>query len=273
MDIRQKKEYKPIVIRLAEKIITYVPKYNYTIYDCIWEKWGLTPDEYYLPNPVYKDEFGDIIEVQPRVLGGNVMKVIFAGITAVFKPIIKPLIGIAQIFLMLVKGVLYMIMLLIWFIKFLGWFFGEVVPSIPTDIFGMVRFVSFMIVSAVMGTIGHYARKIFNSAGRTVFGAAVSGWDNNAEEGKTYLDSTPLSPDDKPDTTIDEESGCKTRKCYRTEEGSVPWTVVLATVLFPPSGVFMEYGLHGWIQILVCTLLTFMFYFPGLIYALILLYC
>lgn len=41
------------------------------------------------------------------------------------------------------------------------------------------------------------------------------------------------------------------------------------TILFPPAGVFMAKGLSGWFQLAVCCLLTLMLYFPGLVYAII----
>ena len=63
------------------------------------------------------------------------------------------------------------------------------------------------------------------------------------------------------------------KKCYKTADGTIPFTVIISTILCPPIGVFMEYGITGWFNILICALLTLMFYFPGLIYALILLYC
>jgi uncharacterized membrane protein YqaE (UPF0057 family) len=252
------------------------------IHQKVKEKWGLDPNAYYLDIP--RNNYR-IIEIQPRIKGGNpikaIFKVILGGIMSIFKPIVKPLAGIANAFLMLVKGVLYIIMLLQWFLKFCAWFFTEVLPSIPADIFGMVRFISFILIDSIVGTIGYYFKKIFNSAGSTVVGAALSGWDNNPDEspGKPIPAKNQNNKASKfGDTETPSESSttveeCTGRKCYKTEAGTVPWTVILATVLFPPSGVFMELGLHGWIQILVCLLLTFMFYFPGLIYALIILYC
>lgn len=264
----------------------------------ILDKWGLHPDDYYL-NITNKDKETrndfTVIDVQPLIRGGSVKSMfasffrgIINGFMAIFKPIVKPLIGIANAFLMLVKAIAYFIMLITWFLKFLAWIFTEVLPSIPTDIFGLVRFFAAMLIDAVVGTFMYYFRKIFNSAGSTVIGAALSGWDNNPDE-----DDTPHRKSEKPQTAsefkdakqtgtnsdtdintgTENQPSCEGRKCYRTEAGTVPWTVILATVLFPPAGVFMELGLTGFIQILVCLLLTFMFYFPGLIYALILLYC
>ena len=53
----------------------------------------------------------------------------------------------------------------------------------------------------------------------------------------------------------------------------IPTSILLSTVLLPPLGLFMELGLKGWFNILLCALLTFFYYFPGLIYALIIIYC
>ena len=41
------------------------------------------------------------------------------------------------------------------------------------------------------------------------------------------------------------------------------------TILFPPAGIFMSKGITGFFQIMVCCALTLMFYFPGLVYAII----
>ena len=40
-------------------------------------------------------------------------------------------------------------------------------------------------------------------------------------------------------------------------------------ILCPPAGVFMAYGFSGWLQILICCLASLFYYFPGLVYALI----
>lgn len=63
-------------------------------------------------------------------------------------------------------------------------------------------------------------------------------------------------------------------KCYVSGDTcGVPYTVLFATIVMPPLGVFMELGLKGWINIFICACLTLVFYLPGLLYALILLYC
>jgi uncharacterized membrane protein YqaE (UPF0057 family) len=41
------------------------------------------------------------------------------------------------------------------------------------------------------------------------------------------------------------------------------------TLMLPPMGIFLSRGISGWYNILICGLLCFIKYFPGLIYALI----
>ena len=48
----------------------------------------------------------------------------------------------------------------------------------------------------------------------------------------------------------------------------VYWRYFL-TMLCPPAGVFMAYGITGWVQIIICCVLSLLYYIPGLIYALI----
>ena len=47
------------------------------------------------------------------------------------------------------------------------------------------------------------------------------------------------------------------------------WYRYLILVLCPPAGVFMAYGFRGWLQIIICCIASLFYYFPGLVYALI----
>lgn len=48
---------------------------------------------------------------------------------------------------------------------------------------------------------------------------------------------------------------------------SMYWFRTIITILLPPFGVFLSHGLTGIPYILLCSVLTIFFYFPGLIYA------
>ena len=124
---------------------------------------------------------------------------------------------------------------------------------------GLIYFLTVEICLAPIRVIFIIFKNIINYIGKHIFGIAF-GVDNR--------------PPDNPDEHSDHFKGkCSNRKCYAAPDGTIPFTVIISTILCPPVGVFMEFGLSGWFQIMICGLLTLMFYFPGLIYALILLYC
>lgn len=60
----------------------------------------------------------------------------------------------------------------------------------------------------------------------------------------------------------------KPMRCYK-EMGANSFINIVATIICPPLGVFMAFGLSGWFKLLVCCLLTLFYYFPGLLYALL----
>ena len=97
---------------------------------------------------------------------------------------------------------------------------------------------------------------------RTVFNG-FWGWDTRPYDAQDRDEAVVFGDDNK----------CNGKKCYVKPDGKIPFNVIVGTILCPPLGVFMEYGLSGWINIIVCILLSLCLYFPGLIYALICLYC
>ena len=152
---------------------------------------------------------------------------------------------------------------IIYLIKVLVYLIKLAIDATSVDgIMGLVNFISGEIVLAPFKVFLALLKKFVNSLGDMTV-KAIWGVDNadNGDNGDNSLSD-------------DSENSCLgDKKCYKTPEGTVPFSVVIATILCPPVGVFMEYGILGWFNILICALLTLMFYFPGLIYALILLYC
>lgn len=61
-------------------------------------------------------------------------------------------------------------------------------------------------------------------------------------------------------------SGLRSGKKYCV---NLSWLRYFIVILCPPAGVFMAYGFAGWLQILICCLASLLYYFPGLVYALI----
>ena len=50
---------------------------------------------------------------------------------------------------------------------------------------------------------------------------------------------------------------------------SMKWFRYAMTVMMPPFGVFLNKGIYGWFNILVCILLTYVNYLVGIIYAIV----
>ena len=140
-------------------------------------------------------------------------------------------------------------LILFWLLKLLLWFITDILnPAVWVEdgakgIFGVIIAIITGMIEIILGLI----RKIFNYVLEPIFG---SFWEHGQSN-----------------------SVGKCKKCFSTRAGKLPFGVIIGTILLPPLGVFMELGISGWINILVCALLTLAFYFPGLIYALILLTC
>ncbi len=82
------------------------------------------------------------------------------------------------------------------------------------------------------------------------------------------------SPAERDPNDVSQAAKCAdNKKCIKQPSSRVPFPVLISTVILPPMGLFMELGLKGWMNILLCAILTLVYYFPGLIYALIILYC
>jgi uncharacterized membrane protein YqaE (UPF0057 family) len=164
---------------------------------------------------------------------GGAFKDVGKSITSAFKPLIDFFVFLFDI--------------IIWLFEVIGWLVMDILnPNVWIEDAIMGAFVGLQIVGAsLMDVCITFIREIFNR----VFGPFATGiWGDEYEE--------------KSDS-----------KCYAAPDCSVPYPVLLATVILPPLGVFMELGLKGWLNILICAILTLVYYLPGLIYALILLYC
>ena len=172
--------------------------------------------------------------------------------------------GLLKLVLYIPKLILWVLALILWMIKLAFFLVVYALKVLSKDgIFGLVKFITTDILLAPFNLVFSLIKIGFNWLGRNTV-QAVWGADNVPEPGE---------PSDRLITGSGIDGCAGGQKCYRTADGTIPFSVIIATVLCPPVGVFMEYGLTGWLNILICALLTLVFYFPGLIYALILLYC
>ena len=249
---------------------------NQNIYTLISQKLNYSVQDFYLINKVNNKVLSNtsiislddltnkqllILDIHFRERGGFILDLISQFFEMILYPIVYPLKGILQAFLMMIKAIMYIIALAIYAIKVIVWFFADFLPSIPGDITAFIQYFTNLLFDVLFGTIMYYARKLFNIMGRMTI-KGIMGWDNTPND-NTKGDANAAYFNNE----------CSDSKCYKTPDGTVPFSVIIATILCPPVGVFMEYGVMGWFNILIAAILTLMFYFPGLIYALILLYC
>ena len=60
-------------------------------------------------------------------------------------------------------------------------------------------------------------------------------------------------------------TNCSGKKCYKLTPLSIVFTVIC-----PPFGIFMKHGLEKWFELIICSLLTvYAYYFPGLLFAIL----
>lgn len=193
-----------------------------------------------------------------------VLDMITEPVTFILKPIFKPVSIIEDVFTFGLQLVIWFIEFVVWLIQFIIYVISDIlnpanlVKDFTTTLFTMV----YSIIAAVPQFIMAFIKMITNTFGSFVFNG-FWGWDNVI--------------DDATDATSNynkKRMSQSAEKCYVTEgNGSVPFSVLLGTVICPPVGVFMTYGITGWINIILCLLLTLLYYFPGLLYALLIIYC
>jgi uncharacterized membrane protein YqaE (UPF0057 family) len=231
---------------------TYKTNYYKQLNNHIQHIFHLNPSQYYItsrsrligceedfnnyPSPIY--------QVHQRVLGG-----FFGGLSDIFD-------GLINLFRMIGK----IPAVFQWFFLTLGWIFSDFlnpflfIQDIGAAIIMVVKMVIMTIMDGVLGIVKFAVNRVFNPV--------VSGFWGYVPES-----------DKKPDKNGKRNKNCNKQRCIETPGESIPLTVLLSTVILPPLGLFMELGIKGWINILMCAFLTLFFYFPGLIYALIILYC
>lgn len=195
------------------------------------------------------DSSYNIVRVHYPLLGGGI------------GDILKSIIDISKFFLLILQGIFWFVKLVgYWLPRFTIWVLSIINPyALIMDSFGTLVFIVKAILLAPLEFIVALIKAGVNKFFSFIF-SVFWGWDNTASTTNDYKSKY-------------FRSGRTDRKCYATaNNGKIPFSVIVGTILCPPAGVFMEYGMTGWFQILVCIVLTCIFYIPGLLYALLLIY-
>jgi len=201
------------------------------------------------------------IDCHRRIKGGGFIDTLLDIVLFPFNIIIKPIVAIANVFMFLLELVFYLIKFIIWFVRFIIWIFIDLLNPVNffNDFFKSILVIVYSIFNTILNILMMCISMSINTVGGWVQG--FWGWDMSG-----------LTKNDKNSPYFKSFDRTKGKKSYLTNTNTVPFSVILGTILCPPLGVFMDMGLTGWINIIVCLLLTLLFYLPGLCYALLIIY-
>ena len=164
-------------------------------------------------------------------------------------------------FVELGKFILWLLKFILWFVRFMIWFFTDFLN--PANLIGDF-YNSVVLITLTLCSIP--VQLVISSF--TICINMIGGW----MQGFWGWDMSSLTKEDKNSVYFKSYNRTAGQKIYYTQQNTVPFSIILGTILCPPMGVFMDLGTSGWLNIIVCCLLTLLFYLPGLCYALLIIY-
>lgn len=162
---------------------------------------------------------------------------IFSGIGDFFS-------GVLGLITKIDKIILWVLKMILWIFKFITFMIFEVLN--PAIIIRDIVEESFNIPQELIYAFKNLVKNVGKLITNNILGPMfnnIFGWDSTKDD--------------------------KNKDCYEPKKGEVSVTLILSTILLPPLGVFMKFGLRKWNDILITGALTMIFYFPGLIFALL----
>jgi len=203
------------------------------------------------------------LETHLRIRGGMEFEDIpvIGQVFRILRPIINPLGGIEKFFVLLLQFIIWFFKFAYWLVIFIIWVFSDLLNPVNllTDFWNSIKLIIVTLIGTIFNVITGLLAFGVNQIGEWMQG--FWGWDQSnitlQDKNSNYFQG------------IDRNKG---RKCYLTNNNRVPFSILLGTILCPPLGVFMDMGITGWMNILICFIFTLMFYLPGLFYALLVIY-
>jgi uncharacterized membrane protein YqaE (UPF0057 family) len=266
-----------IVIQQHNENIIKTPKDLYKEIDKYLEKNNIKSKDYYLiyvgkilPRnsnsslETYSVYNNVTLDLNFRLVGGGSL---FTLIIDMFK-------AIGEVIVILIRAIVVISKMLAWFAQFAIWFFREFLDpfALITDMTGSIIKISRFVIVSMTDIFFAFTKTAFNTIFTPLF-PNMWGWDYNTDK-----DNVKYSDNDDKSKNKKKTKGYKRctkdgKICYNTGYDTVPFSVIIATILMPPLGLLMEFGISYWLNIFICAMLTLLFYIPGLLYALILIYC
>lgn len=186
-------------------------------------------------------------QIFPRIRGG--------GILDLFGSILQ----IGKVFFFLLDMIIWLGKFIVWFVFFVIAVLKFMFVDLIFDFYKSVALIIITICKFPIDIILALSAWVVNGIGGWM--STIWGWDQSN-----------LTKNDKNSNYFRNMDRNRGRKCYLTNNNKVPFSILLGTIICPPMGVFMDMGLTGWFNIMICTILTLMFYVPGLVYALLVIY-
>ena len=193
--------------------------------------------------------------------GGSITDKIKDVFGSIIRPIIVPIEAIADVFNALYKFIKWASLFVYWLWFFTVWLFTDLLNprNFIEDFFTTIQILLITIFSSIFNILMELFKTSVNMVGGWTQG--FWGWDQSS-----------LTQKDRDSNYFKKMNKKNSKKCYLSNTNTIPFSIILGTILCPPIGVFMDMGLTGWLNILICILLTLFFYIPGLIYALLIIY-
>ena len=165
--------------------------------------------------------------------------------------------GIGQSLKTIGKAIGSFFKVLFWIFKFVFYLVGELLNpfNLFNDLFTSFSSLPRIIINVALRIIVTFIKYIVNNILDPIVNKAF-GWDIHIEN----------------DYDEEKDENVKDKKCYKPDEGALPNTVIISTILLPPLGIFMRFGLQKWLEILIAGALTVLYYIPGLIYSFIMIW-
>jgi uncharacterized membrane protein YqaE (UPF0057 family) len=236
-DIEKEKETENInILEILKKSIILINNNNIVQYNT------------YLDEIFEKLQVNKItIELIPRMKGG--------GLIDMFMSIIQ----IGKVFILIGDFIIWLIKFIAWFIFFIIWLLKFLFVDLIVDFYNSILVIIITIFKLPFDLFTALVAFGINSIGGWM--TSIFGWDQ-----------TGLTKNDKNSNYFKGIDRVKGKKCYLTNSNTVPFSILLGTIICPPLGVFMDLGITGWFNILITIILTLMYYIPGLFYALLVIY-
>ena len=175
--------------------------------------------------------------------------------------LIDAIIQIGEFFILIYKFIKWLGLFLYWYLHFVLW--------LLTDFLNPKNFIKEFSNTMIIILISMCRIPFDILLG--LFGLSVNivgGW----MQGFWGWDQSSLTQKDRESNYFKKLNKRGVNKCYLTNTNTIPFSIILGTLVCPPIGVFMDLGLTGWLNIIICIFLTLLFYVPGLLYALLIIY-